>query len=304
MPASSSDWDGIWTDDELERDRQIALQRFVDDRLDEAAEPYHKCFIELRPKVERLFAKSRDLLLLDGEVFVREPHLIEPARFITGPPISRDDLNNLVGGNPFKKSIEASVASTTAHLLSRAADPFRFPWLDQDRGPTAAEKEMAIRWTTGLWCVQMVRTRRRMRSSTRQQDYVRDRIEVVGWTFYAIRNIDALEDLPPGNFSDESILAGSKCDIPIRLHDRRLLAIECKVSNSAVNSIKRLIHEVGNKAAKWHRAFGTRIIPAAVLSGVFALRNLQSAQESGIRIFWEHDLDFLINFIGDQQRDC
>jgi hypothetical protein len=70
------------------------------------------------------------------------------------------------------------------------------------------------------------------------------------------------------------------------------------VSNSEVNSIKRLIHERGNKARIWTNAFGSEAIPAAVLAGVFKLTNLREAQESrGIAIFWEHDLTPLATFL-------
>jgi adenine-specific DNA-methyltransferase len=72
---------------------------------------------------------------------------------------------------------------------------------------------------------------------------------------------------------------------------------ETVVSNSEVNSFKRLNHEVGNKAASWTRAFGQGIVPAAVLDGVFKLDNLERAQAAGITIFWERDLQPLSEFV-------
>jgi hypothetical protein len=39
------------------------------------------------------------------------------------------------------------------------------------------------------------------------------------------------------------------------------------------------------------------MVPAAVLSGVFKVRNLEQAQERGLSIFWAHDLDRLVRFI-------
>jgi hypothetical protein len=107
-------------------------------------------------------------------------------------------------------------------------------------------------------------------------------------------------DLQPGTFSREADVAGTKCDIPICLRDRRLLLVECKVSNSALNSVKRLNREVGGKAGRWHQAFGAQAITGAVLAGVFKLRNLQDAQSAanaGVVIFWEHDLQSLGDFI-------
>ena len=92
-------------------------------------------------------------------------------------------------------------------------------------------------------------------------------------------------------------LSGAKCDVPTRLQSGRILAIECKVSNSEVNSIKRLIRETGGKADKWRESFGQGLVTVAVLSGVFAVRTLQDAQDTHrVGIVWEHDLKPLRDF--------
>lgn len=84
----------------------------------------------------------------------------------------------------------------------------------------------------------------------------------------------------------------------IRLHDTRLMPIECKVSNSGTNSIKRLNNDAAVKAEYWLKAFGAeQIVPAALLSGVFKLRNLEQSQRRGLALFWSHDLDKLGAFI-------
>jgi len=46
----------------------------------------------------------------------------------------------------------------------------------------------------------------------------------------------------------------------VRLPDRRYMAIECKVSNSAVSSFKRLNHEALGKARRWVDQFGRRAV--------------------------------------------
>jgi hypothetical protein len=76
------------------------------------------------------------------------------------------------------------------------------------------------------------------------------------------------------------------------------MPIECKVSNSAVNSVKRLNREAAGKAESWIGDFGKRqVVPAAVLSGVYKLRNLVDAQERGLHLFWAHDLRALTEWI-------
>jgi hypothetical protein len=76
------------------------------------------------------------------------------------------------------------------------------------------------------------------------------------------------------------------------------MAIECKVSNSSTNSIKRLNNDAAVKAVRWIEKFGSdQVVPVAMLSGVFKLLNLVQAQEKGVTIFWAHDLDRLGEFI-------
>lgn len=112
------------------------------------------------------------------------------------------------------------------------------------------------------------------------------------------RPIPFLEDGPlPGEFCGESKLGDTRADLVVRLADRRYLAIECKVSNSAVNSFKRVNHEALGKARRWLDQFGTvAVVPAAVLSGVFNPDNLAAAQTAGLYLFWAHRLSDIKTF--------
>lgn len=99
-------------------------------------------------------------------------------------------------------------------------------------------------------------------------------------------------------FCAECLLGERKADVVVRLHDSRLMAIECKVSNSATNSVKRLNNDAAVKAEYWLKMFGTlQVVPAAMLSGVFKVMNLEQAQQRGLALFWAHDLDKLGAFI-------
>ena len=76
------------------------------------------------------------------------------------------------------------------------------------------------------------------------------------------------------------------------------MAIECKVSNSFTNSVKRLNNDAAAKAVAWISQFGTLgVVPVAVISGVYKLGNLIDAQNSGLTLFWAHDLDQLLDWI-------
>lgn len=122
------------------------------------------------------------------------------------------------------------------------------------------------------------------------------------------RSIPTLNQAPaPGEFCRESILGphkkserlkGRKADILIGFWDNRIMPIECKVSNSAVNSVKRLNNDAAVKAETWVRDFGQiQVVPTAVLSGVYKLHNLVNAQQRGLTLFWVHNLRALVNWI-------
>src|SRR5207249_1486058 len=85
------------------------------------------------------------------------------------------------------------------------------------------------------------------------------------------RRVRVLADAPaPGEFCRESMLGNRKADFILTLWDKRVMPIECKVSNSATNSVKRLNNDAAVKAVAWRHDFGaTQIVPAAVLSGVY-----------------------------------
>jgi hypothetical protein len=85
------------------------------------------------------------------------------------------------------------------------------------------------------------------------------------------------------------------------LWDNRLMPIECKVSNSFLNSVKRLNNDAAVKANIWTKEFGEFIVPTAIISGVFKRMNIEAAQRNGLMIIWAHRLSDLTTFI-DQTR--
>ena len=166
------------------------------------------------------------------------------------------------------RSRPAGVREIVLHLL----DPHRFPWVADKRGPTDHERDRAIVASAALVAVSKVATERRKTGSRQQSDAVKACLSAADFREHPPRSILSFDSAPPpGVFCGESLLGSSRADIVVRLHDGRAMAIECKVSNSAVNSFKRINHEVGNKAASWLREFGKRhVVPAAVISGVLS----------------------------------
>lgn len=287
-----------WSPDELEWGRQGALAEFISSWGAEGTQRYVDTVVELSVPLARLFAASNDLASLSAETFTADASLIAAARFVAAPPVSADDLKTLIGGSLSVKAPDVERAERAAKIVRTAWDPLRFPWLAANRPATHVERETAIKWTASIWAIESMRTYRRNTSARKQERKVAQALEAVGFQPLAPRRIDALEQLPKGSFTRECRIGDHKSDIPVRLNDGRLLAIECKVSNSAVNSKKRLNNDAGAKAADWKKAFGAQVITAVVLSGVYSLGNLVAAQEhQDIIIFWAHDLRRLTEFV-------
>lgn len=292
-----------WTDAQLETGRQDATADFVRERLAEGAERYQPALARCMEAVRELFEATSYLRdLPTGSALTSHPTLISPSRYLGGPPISEGDLDVLAGYSVAKRRrLDAGLAKVAASVIEAALDRARFPWLFADpvRNPTPEELETAVKWTAGLWAAQEVQTQRRGQSAARQEAAVAGVLDETGFLRVQVDEIDyTARNLSPGQYSREAKVVGAKCDIPVMLRDSRLLLIECKVSNSGVNSIKRLIRETCGKAAHWRAQFGERAITAAVLSGVFKLRHLQEAQNvHGVAIFWERELRPLVSFI-------
>jgi adenine-specific DNA-methyltransferase len=79
--------------------------------------------------------------------------------------------------------------------------------------------------------------------------------------------------------------------------EMEMLPIPNLAGLGGINSVKRLNREVGDATSAWREAFGKGAITGAMLSGVFKLASLKSAQAGGTTIFWEHDLDSFGQFI-------
>ena len=124
-------------------------------------------------------------------------------------------------------------------------------------------------------------------------------LKVSGFKETPTRRIPNISAAPnKGEFCGECKFGSRKADVVVRLHDDRVMPIECKVSNSGLNSVKRLNNDAAVKAEVWKHEFGLlQVVPTAVLSGVYSLSSLEMAQDKGLTLFWAHDLNALIRWV-------
>ncbi len=289
----------------LETDRQIAIEAFITERMKEPLQAYVAAYDRIEKLVTALLIGTVDLTRLkeSAREILSSPEMISALRYVPGPPISADDLKTLVSPQalqPKALSLDDDLSRRLIETIIAGLDRKRFPWITEQRQPTDTERYAAIVATTALMATQQLATSRRNEGKAAQEMGVRNVLVVAGLKEVPARTIDTMRDVPkPGEFcGNECKLGGTKADMIVALWDNRILPIECKVSNSSVNSFKRLYHEAAGKAESWIKNFGAnQVVPAAVLSGVYSLANLESAQGRGLTIFWSHRLDDLSEWI-------
>jgi hypothetical protein len=286
-----------WSEEQLTRDRDLAEARFVLERQGEGPSAFYAAWDIVRPQIEQALRATDNLRSIEAAALLRDKVLWQTLRYFCAPPISEEDLWTLVGKK--FKSVPARFADKTADAFISVLDVPRAPWLEQSRTPDDHELELAVVSTTVLLAHETAKTRRRGASSKAQEEQVSEVLTAAGVDFDASRTpLVDLDELARFSFSRERKVAGAKCDIPIRLRDGRLLALECKVSNGPKNSWKRLQREVGGKSDTWRREYGSRVITGAILAGVFDLTCVRRAQdEQNVAIFWQHHLEPLVTFI-------
>ena len=297
-----------WDDDRLEADRLRAIQEFRDERISESLGVYVANFKRYRNAIENLLESTVDLTKLaeQATTVLLDADLLYAARYLAGPPISVDDLKVLaeVSLSPAQIKNNPEDARRVVETILLGLDRERFPWLAENREPTDEERRTAVIASAALIASQRVRTNRAKVSPAVQQGIVRDILLAADFTEVAPKVIPNLSVAPEiGQFCGESMLGTRKADAVARLWDGRILAIECKVSNSQVNSIKRLTNDTAVKARVWVEDFGrTNIVACAMLAGVFGLRHLKDSQERGLTLFWSHSPKEMATFVEATRR--
>ncbi len=307
-----------WTTEEFDEQRDLARELFRSQRLNESQGVYSETFAECLGYVNELMAKTDMLSRLtavpdsqmpDPELLevLTNADLLEALRYVVGPPISADDLAELADTSLAPRVLleDAEASIRVADTVVQGLDPKRFPWVNQGRRPEQIEQDAAALATAALMATRRVETARRMQSKD-QEEAVKSRLREAGMTEVEPRAVSpGLLDAPaPGEFCGEALFGQRKADLIVRLYDGRCMPIECKVSNSSTNSVKRLNNDAAAKASAWIEEFGSgATVPSAVLSGIFKTHNLEQAQDQHLIIFWAHNLDPLASFIRSTEQD-
>lgn len=288
--------------EEISRAARQSSEAFSASRRTEGIDFYLISFDKAAECVDILLSDTNDLVSLkDVASGLFAADKLREIRYLASPAISEDDLKSISGLASLSKSALADKvnARTALEIIWENLDIKRFPWIAEGRTPTAEERIAAITSTAALIATQETQTQRRNLAKTNQENAVAQLLESLGYDEVPRRLIRTAADAPKKHeFCRECSVSGKKADLVIGLADGRFMALECKVSNSEVNSFKRLNHETVEKIQHWNTAFGTNgVVGAAVLAGVFKTSNLESAQAEGVSLFWSFDLSPLADFL-------
>ena len=295
-----------WSAAQLDADRQVAREQFARERMQEPLEEYSDHFERVLDVLDDLLEGTLDLTELEAHALdiLTDPDKLESFRYLAGPPISADDLKTLADTNSLAPQVLRANPDVVQRLVSTVRDGLdrrRFPWVTEGRDATDEERRAAVLASAALVATRRTETNRRNESKRSQEEQVRQALLANGFgeVRMAGNAIGTMAEAPkPGQFCRAVQLGSRKADIVVGLWDRRIMPIEYKVSNSSTNSIKRLNNDAAVKAEVWISEFGRlQIVPVAVLSGVYKLRNLKQAQQRGLTLYWAHRLSDLIDWV-------
>lgn len=228
-------------------------------------------------------------------------------RYMVYPMISRDDLKTALDAPSLSAQYLSSpagrkVCGELIRFLLAGMDDHRFPWLRANKGPPSpARRTAGIDLTAFTLVSRQNETGRRSDEKKELEQRYATTLKEAGYvqipTCKIANSADLHAAIKPGEMMKECTVCGENADFVVCLRDNRFLFIECKASNSALNSRKRVNKEAVKNIQVWKHQLGAAIIGACAIRGVFDARYIQEAQTQGVFVFWDHDHSDLTNFL-------
>lgn len=219
-------------------------------------------------------------------------------RYVLAPPLSKDQFSLCYPSSKSlsrKRSVKKqALASAFSQAMSERRVESLTPWLAADREPSSWELRRFFWSISPLLAHQQFATTQRNRLSRIQESQITGILDANGWVRLPSSLLDIKAALPHRRYMHKTRFATSttapqEVDVALGLRNTVVLAIECKVSNDATNSVKR-INDVLKKAHAWKDHWGSFVKTAAVLQGVIAGKDVMRLLDAGVEVFWSHDL--------------
>lgn len=311
MPPPEPKNPANWTSAEIETECANAREDFRQRRLVDPRVDYETEFDSFKTAVAFVIRCLPEILGADNPSDLlaeirTDTHKFIALRYLLAPPVSEDDLDTLLDVKLSAKLLRTNpeVSKRFAALIKLGLDTRRFPWLQHGTRPSSTAIKAAELATSVAVAIQRAQTKRRGDEKEQLESSVQSLL-LTELTFKQIAqpkdsiNLENFRDRAPraGEFMRGATLGSDNGDFVIGLWNTRILAIECKSSNSEINSRKRLNKEVVKNAGGWTGNFGNIVVPGAVLRGVFKAQYVADAQAKPVAIFWGHRLQDLAHFI-------
>lgn len=294
---------------------------------------YNKWFLKFAPKtyreerakatkqVEAMLHRTNHLRNLTPNELRNHPSILFALRMSTAPPIARDRLvglavvsKSLVNNMELRQRLPPRMTAATldanlrkiTEMIVRLADIDIFPWLGEDRNPTAPEVYRAATIVADRLCGAnadpIVRNAQEKRQLREIKKWLEDR------DYKEMRGKVSLDKMRPGMFAFRLNVPGLKEDrepvnipvdtvvMPLKAKAGELpLMIEAKSAGDFTNVNKRRKEEA-TKVGQLRRRHGKDVRYILFLCGYFDSGYLGYEAAEGIDWVWEHRMDDLAEF--------
>ena len=224
---------------------------------------------------------------------------VRPLRHLLAPPLSQDQFK--LACPEWPKSSEKKQVPLTKEKATAVAGKIK-EWLEPKFAAAVANGDkIDLLGAAYLMARQDYETVRRNKLAKRQETDACKVLDDLGFSKAEASFIDE-----PGAVAEREYLlttrfatadgSSHEVDIAVGLSKKQILALECKVSNDATNSVKR-VNDVMKKSEAWRRQWGKFVTTGALLQGVIKETDITRMLEEEIVVFWSHDLDEFKNWV-------
>src|SRR5262249_48508397 len=137
-----------------------------------------------------------------------DKRFLEAVRYLSGPPISIDDLKVLADASsvaPKTLRADPGLARRLVETILTGLDRRRFPWVAEHREATDQERAAAVVASAAMVAAKRVETERRNEGKTAQEQRVRGALLEHGFSEVEPRPAQTLAQAPrPGQFCMEA----------------------------------------------------------------------------------------------------
>lgn len=263
------------------------------------AEEWRQVCRQVRRSILRALIDTNGLRDIEAAL-IRSGRPLLVLRHLFAPPISQDQMKLALPSYPKSAEIKGSRVSVKAAkefsaAFSERRDRSLTGWLSTNSDPSRRQIRKILHTLTPMISSQIFNTARRNRLADEQEKAVEVFLAAKGWDKARSIPISGPSDILPKTYMrktrcQSSPTAKKEVDIACGIKSNLIMAMECKVSNDATNSVKR-IHDVTDKTKSWAIQWGNMIQTAAMLQGVIAYKDVKQLLDQNVLVFWSHDLE-------------